>query len=297
MEEYFIHLSILYLQYLLLAHGLNFSFGLGRLFNLAHVSAYALGAYTAALLSTSYGWGFFSCCAASIGVTALFSVLLGSISLRLRDDYFAIGSLAFHQLVVAVLMNWKELTGGVLGIAGIPRPEVGGVMLLQNLYFLVLSGIVTAAALVLAYGLQRSPFGLLLRAQAEDERAVSALGAPAVSHRTVSFLISSCLAGLAGSLFAFYFNYIDPSTFGLNELVLIITMVVLGGPGRYWTIFIGTGVLVALPELLRFSGELGIDWLQQPGVLGPMRQLLYGTILFICVAASRNSLFPVQRRV
>lgn len=92
--QYFVHLAILVGIYLILAQSFNLTFGLGRLFNLAHVAAYSVGAYTTALLSTEAGCGFFRCLAASTLLSALFAILIGAISLKLSSDYFAIGTLA-----------------------------------------------------------------------------------------------------------------------------------------------------------------------------------------------------------
>lgn len=118
--DYAVHLYILIGIYLILSQSLNLNFGLGQLFNLAHVAAYAIGAYTTALLSTELGFGLFRCLVASMLFSALLAILLGAIALKLSQDYFAIGTIAFSAIITALLINWKSLTRGVLGIPGIP---------------------------------------------------------------------------------------------------------------------------------------------------------------------------------
>lgn len=289
-SEYVIHLAILVCMYLILAQGLNITFGLGRLFNLAHVASFALGAYTTALLSVEAGTGFFKCILASMLTSGLFAVLLGGISLRLTQDYFAIGTLAFSSVVSSLLINWKSVTRGVLGIPGIPRPEMFGIDFYDNTNFLVLICLVAVVVQVLCYMLHRSAFGRALRGQAEYDDALLAVGCDTGLVRNMGFLFSSATAGLAGSFFAYYLNYIDPSSFSLSEMIFVLTIVVIGKPGSLWGVTLGTAFLVLLPEPLRF-----IDI--NSAYLGPARQLLQASILFLVVLLNRRTLFPPHREV
>ncbi|MEN9845803.1 MAG: hypothetical protein RIS36_950 [Pseudomonadota bacterium] len=289
-SEYGVHLAILVSLYLILAQSLNLTFGLGQLFNLAHVASYAVGAYATALLSTDYGATFGVCVASSVTLSGVFALLLGVISLRLSTDYFAIGTLAFSSVISALLINWKSVTHGVLGVPGIPRPELFGIDFYDNSNFLVLIGIVALATQVLYYLLYTSPFGRSLRALAEFERAAAALGKNTCRTRNIAFCVSSASAGLAGSFFAYYLNYIDPSSFALGEMVFILTIVIVGSPGSFWGVIGATAFLVLLPEPLRF---LDIS----SAYLGPMRQLLHALILFAVVWWKRDKLFPQRRTV
>ncbi len=288
--EYVIHLCILISIYLILTQSFNISFGLGLLFNLAHVASYAIGAYATALFATELGANFFECVVVSMLLSGLFSLLIGGISLRLEQDYFAVGTLAFSALVSALLINWKSLTRGVLGIPGIPRPEFLSIDFYNNLNFLFLSGSLAIFVLIILYLLFQTPFARALKAQAESESATKALACNTALICNVSFFISSAFAGLAGSLYAYYINYIDPSSFSLTEMVFILTITVTGRPGSFIGCILATFFLVLLPEPLRF-----ID--MSPGILGPMRQALYATILFVVVYINRRNIFPVKRSV
>lgn len=289
-SEYVVHLAILVCMYLILAQGLNLTFGLGRLFNLAHVASFAIGAYTTALLSVETGAGFFKCIAASMLTSGLFAVLLGGISLRLTQDYFAIGTLAFSSVVSSILINWKSVTRGVLGIPGIPRPELFGIDFYNNTNFLGLIFLAAVVVQVFFYLLHRGRFGRALRGQAEYEEALLAVGCDSGLIRNMSFLFSSASAGLAGSFFAYYLNYIDPSSFSLSEMIFVLTIVVVGRPGAFWGVSAGTVFLALLPEPLRFI-EINSAY------LGPARQLLQASILFAVVYCNRRTLFPPQREV
>ena len=288
--EYVIHLVILCGIYLILAQGFNISFGLGKLFNLAHVAAYSVGAYTTAILSVDYGFGFFSTIIFSLLASMLFSLLIGGISLRLSDDYFAIGTLAFSFVVSALLINWKSLTRGVLGIPGIPRNDFFGFTTTDNINFMFVLYLFVSLLLFFSFYIHRSEFGRKLKMQSEHIYATMALGTSIFSLRNKAFIISSGYAGIAGCFFAYYLTYIDPSSFALHEMVFIITILIVGQPGSFLGVTLSTIFLVLLPEPLRFI-ELS------PGILGPMRQFLYASILFLTVFFRKKSLFPVKRHI
>lgn len=317
-SDYTIHLAILVGIYLILAQSFNISFGLGRLFNLAHIASYSIGAYTTALLATTPGIeaSFLSCVLASILISGIFSLSIGAISTRLSNDYFAIGTLAFSAIITALLINWKSLTRGVLGIPGIPRPAhlSGEVITIINYFrtwtnhypldypgwdqinfnnnvnFLGLIGVGVLFTLLVTSLVFYGPYARGLRAQAEFDKAAQSLGLNTSRLRNISFVISSAFAGLAGSYFAYYINYIDPSSFMLNEMIFVLTIVVVGRPGSFMGCIAATIFLVLLPEPLRF---ITID----PSILGPMRQLLYALIMFAVVYINRGRLFPQVREV
>lgn len=289
MNEYYVHLLILIGMYLVLTQSYNLTFGLGWLFNLAHVSAYGIGAYVTALLTTA-GWGTLSAVGVSMAAGGIFAGVLGWISLRLSQECFAIGSLACAAVVSALMVNWRTLTNGVLGITAIPRPEIFGVSFVDNRTFLLLTALYVvlwfAALLPLFYG----PYGRALRALAQLEHGAVALGVNAVWLRNSSFFVASAGAALAGSLYAEYINYVDPSSFTLTEMIFVLSVVIVGRPGSFLGCIGATTFLLLLPEALR---RLDLS----AAVLGPLRQLLYASILFGVVYVMRHKLFPQQRQV
>lgn len=288
--EYLIHLGILIAIYLILAQGFNLVFGLGQLFNLAHVATYAIGAYTTALLTVEYEWSVWTALPASVLLGSAFSLLIGAISVRLSNDYFAIGTLAFSSVVTAVLINWRDVTRGVLGIPGIMRPRIGQYALDDNLPFFIFSAVISSLVLLLFFFLFNSSFARSLRAQAQFEPAAQSIGLHTTQLRLIAFAIASATSALAGGLFAYYLSYIDPSSFMLNEMVLILTICIAGGPGSYAGVCLSTFALLLLPESLRFCEF-------PPGILGPMRQLIYALILFLVMYTRRARLFPVRRSI
>lgn len=315
MNDYYLHLLIIIMIYGILAQSFNICFGLGRSFNLAHIACYALGAYASALWSTELfevTVGFFDVSTSSLGfqyagmtllfiwcfflsalVSSVLAFILGAISIRLDSDYFAIGTLAFSYVISSLLTNWRSLTKGVLGIPGIPRPEILGISLQDNEYFAITLGVTFVITQLLLYIMSHNSFSRKLRAQAEYEHAAFSLAVPAKTVRLASFLASAACAGIAGSFFAFYLNFIDPSSFSFAEMTLILTIVVVGQPGNFWGCLGATAFLLLLPEFIS-----SIDWInQRPEILGPMRQLVFAVVLFTVVHINKSRLFPVTRHV
>lgn len=299
--EYYLHLAIISCIYLILAQALNLNFGLGGMFNLAHVACYAIGSYTTAILSVDYQYSFLVCIICSALVASLLSLILGAISLRLTLDYFAIGTLSFSFIISALLINWKELTRGVLGIPGIPRPEIyffdlpsinqfTTLEFSNNYHFLILVFSFAVITNIIFYFIFQAPYARALRAQSEFVHASQTLAINSTAVRLWSFTISSFFAGIAGSFFAYYINYIDPSSFSLQEMLFVFSIIIVGRPGSFWGVIAATLFLVLLPEGLRFFDL-------PSSILGPMRQFLYAFILFTTVYINKGILFPTQRKI
>ena len=290
MDQYLIHLLILISLYLILAHGLNITFGLGGMLNLTHIAVFGIGAYATAILSTDYECGPLACFIVSGIVASCCSIALSLISLRLEKDYFAMATLAFAALVSSLLVNWKSLTRGVLGIPGIPRPELFGVPTEENSAFLIFIGISALVVMGFSYAIKYSKLGRQIRAQAESTSIAAASGVNTFKIKTIAFAISSLFAGFAGAWFAYFLGYIDPSSFTLTEMVFVLSIIIVGKPGSFWGITAATFFLLLLPEGLRF---VDLD----SSILGPGRQLLNAAILYGVLMWNRETLFPYERKV
>lgn len=272
-EAYFIHLVILICIYIILAVSLQVTFGFGGLLNLGHIAFFGIGAYTSALLSIN-GFSFIICLIATILVAGLFGWFLSILTRKLNGDYFALATLGFSFIVYAVLLNWSEVTGGPLGLPGIPRPDIFGIILSGNLPFLLYVLCITLTCCLLVHRICGSPFGKALEATRDDELAAESLGKNTKKLKTLSLIISACFAGIAGSLFASYITYLEPSSFTFVTLTPILLMVIIGGLGSFFGTVLAAIIIVLLPELLRFIG-LPLS------VLGSMRQMMYAAILLL----------------
>jgi branched-chain amino acid transport system permease protein len=288
--EYAVHILTFILISTLLSQSYNMTFGLGGHFNLAHIASYALGAYTTAILSTDYGMNFeLSLCFSALA-GGCFSVLLCSCARKLEGDYFALATLAMNALVISVLINWRSLTHGVLGISGIPRPLFYGQELNESGEFFLYLTVWTLIVQALLSLLYHAPFARFLRAIKCDLVAAESNGINSQQMNFFVLCIGSAVAALAGGLFASFISYIDPSSFQLGEMVFVLSVVVLGGPGNYWGCIFATFFLCIVPELLRF--------IELPSYLiGPLRQVLYGTILYVVLLISKENIFPIRRNI
>ncbi len=272
-EAYFIHLLILIGIYAILAISLNLAMGYTGLINLGHVAFYAIGAYTSALLTLNLGLPFWFGLILGGIMAAIFSLLWAIPTLRLRGDYLAIATLGFAIVTESILRNWTSLTRGPLGLPGIPKPELFGFHF-NNLAYLILVIVFVILTYLIINHLVKSPFGRVLRAIREDQLAAASLGKNVMKYKTQALAISAFFAGIAGSLYAHYINFIDPSTFTVLESILIISMIIIGGLASVRGAVIGAFILVLLPEPLRF--------LPIPSfAIGALRQIIYAVLLVL----------------
>lgn len=272
--EYLLHILVLVGIYTVLAVSLDLLAGHTGLLSIAHAAFYGLGAYTSALLAVHFGAPFLVGVLAGMAVAVLISFVVSLPSLRLHDDYFVIATFGFQMILFSIFNNWMDLTRGPLGIPGIPQPEIFGWTIQSHIGFVVLSAVFAAIAYVVVGRLAASPFGRVLRAIREDEVFAESLGKNTLKFKVIAFAVSAALAASAGSLYAHYITYIDPTSFTVMESILVISMVIIGGAGSPWGPLIGAVVLVTLPEALRFIGL-------PSAVAANLRQIFYGTLLVV----------------
>lgn len=267
--RYWIDLGILILTYVMLGWGLNIVVGLAGLLDLGYVAFYAVGAYTYALLSTTYGLSFWICLPLAGVLAAFWGILLGFPVLRLRGDYLAIVTLAFGEIIRLVLINWVELTNGGAGISSIPRATFFGVPFergengfaaMFGLQFSAMHRIVFLYYLILVLALitnavtmrlRRLPVGRAWEALREDEIACRSLGINTRNTKLTAFSIGAGFGGLAGAFFAVRQGFVSPESFNFLESAIILSVVVLGGMGSQFGVAIAAVVMVGGPEMLR----------------------------------------------
>lgn len=251
MTEYLFHLLVYFEVFVLVSLSLNLLIGYGGLLQIAHAGYFGVGAYCAALLSLRLGFGFFPALAVAALVTSLLSLLVSLPAWRFRGDYFLLVSLAVQVVLYSVLYNWVELTNGPHGLVGIPRPAITGSQFAIIRGMVVLYGAITASLVLLLALLKKSPFGLALEAMREDELAARSLGLPVRRLKIEAFAVGSAIVGVAGGMYAAYLSYIDPTSFDLDDSILMLSMVIVGGTGNLRGPILGAAVLIALPEALR----------------------------------------------
>ncbi len=282
--EYVLNLSILFCIYSILALSLNMVVGMSGLLSLAQAAFYGIGAYATALCMTQLGYNFWTTILVGMGISGLIAFFVGKILARFKGDYYAIVSAGLSIIVFSTLLNWKEVTNGPLGIFGIAKPSVGSFTFTSNVYFLGLCIVFAAAVFALYYAIDRSSFGRCLKAVREDEGLVATFGYRPKNFKSIIFVRSARLAGLAGSLFATYIAFIDPSTFQLKEGIFLFTIIIVGGLSSSLGSVTGAVVLISLPEALRFVG-LPYETAAQ------FQQMIYGLILIAMMIIRPQGIF------
>ena len=274
--DYFIHVLVLAAIYATLSTSLDLLAGRTGLVSVAHAAFYGLGAYTSALLALHTGVPFYLGVLVGMCVAIVASLAVSFTSTRLHDDYFVIGTFAFQMILFAVFNNLIGVTGGPLGISGIPRPTLFGWTMQSTLGFALFATALAVVAHLLVDRIATSPLGRVLLAIREDEVFAAGLGKNTFRMKVVVFAVSGALAASAGSVYAHYATYVDPKSFGVGESILVISMVIIGGAGSRWGPLLGAVLLVSLPEVLRFIG-LPND------VAANVRQILYGTLVLVAM--------------
>lgn len=272
--NYLLHLLVYFEIYVLVALSLNLLIGYSGLMQVAHAAYFGVGAYTAALLSIKYGLGFMPALACAGFVAGFASLLVSLPAWRFRGDYFVMISLAVQVFLYSLMYNCVALTNGPNGITGIPKPAILSSIFATTGGIFVLYGCIVVIMVLLFGGLKRSPFGRSLQAMRDDELAARSLGIPVRKLKVQAFMIASGVVGVAGGMYGYYVSFIDPTSFSLNESILMLSMVIVGGTGNVRGPIIGALVLIAIPEILRF--------LSLPdAVAANVRLLVYGLLLIV----------------
>ena len=251
--DYVIVVLVTIAIYAILVVSLNIVAGYGGQPNLAQGAFLGIGAYFAAVLSVTYGWSFWATVPAATVAAGLAGLLLGAISLRLREDFLAVTTIGLNFVVVA-MFQYVPFFGGAVGVYAIPLPTIGSHQF-GDADFLAVGLAMLAVVVALSWYLERTWLGAAIIAIRDDETAAAATGVPVAPYKIAAFVLSSALAGLAGALYAPFISAVTPSSFGFSESVVILAMLVFGGMGLIRGALAGAIVLGALPEVFRFISD------------------------------------------
>jgi branched-chain amino acid transport system permease protein len=305
--------------YTLLAMGLNIVVGYAGLLDLGYAAFFAIGAYTVGFLTSPSsvfvqnglvpGWlqQFWPALVVAFFVAAVFGVLLGAPTLRLRGDYLAIVTLGFGEIVPNFFLNATPLTGGTRGINPIAKPPSIGPLSFgatdqHNWYWLILAiGIFSVFIILRMYD---SRLGRSWQAIREDELAAASMGINLTRTKLWAFALGASFSGFAGSLFSAAFQYVHPSQFEFTLSILILSAVILGGMGNVFGAVIGAVLIGSFDRILAdrlteplnaFGERIGNDWLASHNV-GEDRYLVFGAALVLMMLLRPGGLFPSKQR-
>ncbi|HYO60948.1 MAG TPA: hypothetical protein VEU29_03515 [Actinomycetota bacterium] len=288
--------------YILLTLGLSVVVGLAGLLDLGYIAFFMLGSYTVALMTASGSpdqfhfveWTPWASIPFAIVIAMLAGFALGVPTLRLRGDYLAIVTLGFHEIVRQASNN-LEITNGSRGIAGIPKPEIGGFEfgLDPANYWRYLCIPAIILAVIMIKHLDNSRVGRYWAAIREDEVAAAAMGVPVTKMKVLAFVIGASTSGIAGWIFSVKSGYIAPNSFPLLESILVLSAVVLGGLGSIAGAVLGAILVEGLPSLIQEKAPSG-------NVLGfdieTGRIAVFGILLIVVMIYRPGGLLAAKRR-
>jgi branched-chain amino acid transport system permease protein len=269
--------------YTMLGMGMNIVVGYAGLLDLGYIAFYGIAAYTIAILTADRAiLPFWAAFPVAILLTALFGVILGAPTLRLRPDYLAMVTLGFGEITRLAFLNLDWLTGGPPGITGIPRPDLGffKVKNAAQLYWVII-----VMAILITWVVERlgdSRIGRGWACTREDEIAAEAAGIDTVRMKLLAFALGATIAGISGAFFATKMTMVAPESFTWWESLVVLIIVVLGGMGSIPGVVLGAVVMVSMPELLRD--------------LADYRMLILGFILVLLALFRPKGLWPAARR-
>ena len=273
--------------FILLGLGLNIVVGFAGLLDLGYVAFYAIGAYTMGVFTTASGelvwaagWNFWQALPVAIGMATLAGIILGIPVLGMRGDYLAIVTLGFGEIIRILALSdfLKPFIGGSQGIVSIPPAQISSFAAnnSQRLYYLIVVGILIA--LFIANRLRDSRIGRSWKALREDEDVAQAMGINLVLTKLLAFATGAAFSGLSGAILASKLGTIYPHSFALLISINVLSVVIVGGLGSIPGVFVGSLILVGLPELLREFAEY--------------RLWIYGALLVVMMLTRPEGFWP-----
>ncbi|MFN8635536.1 MAG: branched-chain amino acid ABC transporter permease [Chloroflexota bacterium] len=302
------------LIFMLLALGLNIVVGFAGLLDLGYAAFFAIGGYTVAFLTAPQSplvargvvVDYWIALPISFVVAAVFGLILGAPTLRLRGDYLAIVTLAFGEIVPQAIRNLESITNGTKGMNPIGRPTFGSVELLASdqvpWYYLILA--VSAFSVFIIVRLRDSRLGRAWMAMREDEIAAASMGINLTKTKLLAFALGASFSGFGGALYASMLQYIGPDQFDFSISIILLAMIIMGGIGNIWGVMFGAIVLGAFNFILvdslsgwlkTTSAVLGMPFLAQIDLVNA-KLFIFGLALVLMMLLRPEGIFPSAQR-
>jgi branched-chain amino acid transport system permease protein len=282
--NYVSHLLIYLCIYAIVAMGLNIIIGYCGFLTLAQAGYFAIGSYTYTLATLVLGWGFIPSILLGAGLAMLLSLATSLPTWRLKGDFFVMVSLAVQVVILNAIYNWsssdapwgtlRNLTNGPAGISNVPKPDILGIKFDTNSSIALLAVIIAGLCFLLSAMMLNSPWGRALKATRDDELAARGLGKEVRFLKVQAFAYSCGITAIGGGVSASYVGFTDPSIASLDNSILMLCMVIIGGVGNIRGPVIGAVTLLLIPEMLRF--------VQLPFMIATeVRLTVYGLLLVL----------------
>jgi len=272
LPQYFLFLGNILMMYAVLALGLDVLLGRAGQFAFAHVAFFGIGTYTTALLQARFGIPFIAGMPLGAALAGLIGLLIGFPATRLRTVYLALATFAFAEAAQWVFNAWDKVTGGPDGLR-ISAPSVLGYAAGSDPTAFPVMAVILALMITATMYLTTSKLGRAMCAVRESEHVASASGIDVGATKVAAFTISAIYAGVAGGMFTLFQSFVNPEVFSFGQIVLLLSMIVVGGLGSIPGALIGVALLGLLPEIMRTTMREILVW----------QELGYGAILVLVI--------------
>lgn len=276
-NSYYLNVLVFVGIYSLITIGLSLLMGYTGQISLGHAAFFGIGAYTSGVLSTKFGVSPWLALLAAIFVTGGIAFLIAAPALKLKGHYLAMATLAFGYIVFIVFNQASSLTGGPSGFGQIPRFRLGNFLLRSDVHYYYLVWTLVIVVLLVSLNIIHSRVGRALRSIHEGELTANIMGVNTAKYKIQVFVLSAVYASLAGSLYAHFITFLNPTPFGFHFSIVLVAMVAVGGMASVWGAMIGAALLTILPEYLRAFHDYDI--------------LIYGSILLLIMMFLPKGLF------
>lgn len=245
--------------------------------SLGHAAFFGIGAYSAGILTTRFGVNPWIALLIGAALSTLIAYLIGLPSLKLKGHYLAMATLAFGIMIDIFFIEQGNLTGGPSGLTDIPGLSIFHFRFDSDLKYYFLVYFALMLEFIFLNNIVKSRVGRALKAIRDNEDAANATGIAVYKYKLKIFEVSALLASVAGSLYAYYVNFIDPSSFGFFPSVKFLVMVIVGGVSSLWGTVLGTGLITLLD----------FEWLSG---IGDYSTFIYGVILLLLLMFLPNGI-------
>jgi branched-chain amino acid transport system permease protein len=297
-NEYHYFIMNLILINLISAIGLQILIGFTGLLSLGHAAFMGVGAYTSALLVTKWGCPFILSILAAGLVAAVFGIIVGIPSLRIKGFYLMVATLAFQFVIDYIIIHWESVTRGTRGIE-LTTPYVFGISLEKNRIYFLLLFFLTVFLMWGAKNIIRSKIGRAFIAVRDNDVSAEIIGIPIFPYKLLSFSISAFYAGIAGALFAGLLRTAIPEGYTFLHSIIFLAMVLVGGLGRLVGTVFGVIFITLVPVIL----DLIVSYIANvydPNftiLLGPLKELVFGGLIILFIILEPEGLVGMWIRI
>jgi branched-chain amino acid transport system permease protein len=297
-NEYYYFIGNLILVNLIAAVGLQILVGFTGLLSLGHAAFMGVGAYTSAILITKWGCPFTLSILFAGVVAALFGVIVGIPSLRIKGFYLMVSTLAFQFVIEYLIIHWESLTRGIRGIE-LPTPHLFGLSLERHRSFFIFLFILIVIMMWGAKNITRSKIGRAFIAIRDNDVSAEIIGISIFRYKLLSFAISAFYAGVAGSLYSSLLRTAIPEDYVFLNSIILLAMVLIGGLGRLVGTVFGVVFVTFIPVLL----DLIVSYIARvydPNVtilLGPVKEFIFGGLIILFIIFEPEGLVGIWGRI